>query len=214
MSALADGWREVRRAAAWHRRLLAAGLVAVAVALAISELAPAPPPTVAVLAAARDLPAGARLAPADLVEVRLPPAAVPVGALRARADATGRTLAGPARRGETLTDSRLVGAALLAAHAPAGADLVAAPVRIADAGAVALLRPGDRVDVLAAATREDGPSAARVVAAAVPVLTVPRASDAAYAEGGLVVLATTSATAATLARAAVTSRLSVTLRSS
>jgi hypothetical protein len=59
--------------------------------------------------------------------------------------------------------------------------LVKAPVRIADAAAVRLLRPGDRVDVLAAA---------HVVAAGVTVLDVPedpgpRANAPAYGEGAL-----------------------------
>jgi Flp pilus assembly protein CpaB len=61
----------------------------------------------------------------------------------------GRLVAGPVRRGEPLTDVRLLGPSLLAAVAR-GPDVVAVPVRFADAGAAALLRPGDRVDVLAA----------------------------------------------------------------
>ncbi|MDT0431743.1 hypothetical protein [Streptomyces salyersiae] len=48
--------------------------------------------------------------------------------------------------------------------------LVSAPVRIADAAAVTLLRPGDRVDVLAA---RDGAAKARVVARDVRVTHVP-----------------------------------------
>ncbi|MDP9399122.1 MAG: SAF domain-containing protein, partial [Actinomycetota bacterium] len=168
--------REVRRAVSWHRRLVAAALAGGAVAAGIGALAPAPPPTVPVLAAARDLAAGAPLAPPDLALVRLPPDAVPAGALHDGAAVTGRVLAGAIRRGEPLTDVRLVGASLLAGL---GRDLVAAPVRIADAGAVRLLQPGDLVDVLAAETAlptgADDPgaaaanpaSAARVVAASV-----------------------------------------------
>ncbi|MFF1460105.1 RcpC/CpaB family pilus assembly protein [Streptomyces sp. NPDC058330] len=53
---------------------------------------------------------------------------------------------------------------------PTPGPLVSAPVRIADAGAVTLLRPGDRVDVLAA---RDGASKARVVARDVRVTHVP-----------------------------------------
>lgn len=59
--------------------------------------------------------------------------------------------------------------------------LVKAPVRIADAAAVRLLRPGDHVDVLAAA---------HVVAAGVEVLDIPgdpdpRSSTPAYVEGAV-----------------------------
>ncbi|WP_442813377.1 RcpC/CpaB family pilus assembly protein [Streptomyces sp. NBC_01754] len=49
-------------------------------------------------------------------------------------------------------------------------QLVSAPVRIADAATVALLRPGDRVDVLAA---RDGAAKARLVAQDVRVAEVP-----------------------------------------
>ena len=57
----------------------------------------------------------------------------------------GRTLAAPLREGEPVTDVRVVAEGLLAGYP----SLVAAPVRIADAGAVRLLRVGDRVDVVA-----------------------------------------------------------------
>jgi len=71
-----------------------------------------------------------------------------------------------------------------------------------------LIRPGDRVDVLAATT--SGPStAASVVANAVQVLAVPAGGEA---DGALVVLATTPAVAARLAAAAVSSRLSVSVQ--
>ena len=47
--------RELGPAMLWHRRLLAAGLTAAAVAVGLGVLAPDPPPTLNVLAAARDL---------------------------------------------------------------------------------------------------------------------------------------------------------------
>lgn len=139
--------RDLGRALAARRRLLAAGLAAAAVAFALTAVRPAPPPTARVLAAANDLAAGVRLDRTHLTTVALPSGAVPDGALRARQDAAGRLLATPMRAGEPLTDVRLVGPALLAGYGP---DTVAAPVRVADAGVVRLLRPGDRVDVLAA----------------------------------------------------------------
>ncbi|MEU8706010.1 hypothetical protein [Streptomyces sp. NPDC048565] len=68
------------------------------------------------------------------------------------------------------------GAAAVAGSAPPGPDrpavqLVSAPVRIADAATVGLLRPGDRVDVIAAG---DGGTEAEVVARDVRVAEVPR----------------------------------------
>jgi pilus assembly protein CpaB len=212
--------RELGRAMLWHRRLLAAGLAAAAVAAALTVLAPEPPSTVEVLAASRDLTGGSALQADDLDTVALPPGSVPDGTVRERSAVEGRVLAGPIRRGEPITDVRLVGRELLAAYATRGERLVATPVRIADAGAAGLLRPGDVVDVLAAETGEHATDRVSAVATEVRVLTVPQAADdgplaagPGLADGALVVLATTSEVAALLARAAVTSRLSVAVRS-
>ena len=198
-------------AAQWHRRLLSAGLLAGAVALGLQSVAPEPPPSAAVVAAAHDLPAGSRLDTGDLTVVRLDPAALPDGALRSEEVAHGRTLVSSVRRGEVLTDARLVGPAAVDLL---GTGLVVAPVRIADTATVRLVRPGDVVDVLAAGGGEVV-APARLVAAAVRVVSVPRTAaerfDAA-SEGGLVLLATSDSTAARLAGAAVSERLSLVLR--
>jgi pilus assembly protein CpaB len=211
-TSLRTGLRAGLRAGLRHRRALAAALAAAAVAAGVSVLSPAGPATAAVLTAARDLPWGARLTGADLRRVALPVGVVPDGAVVDEADARGRLLAGPVRRGEPITDVRLVGPGLLAGPGASDTgDLVATPVRIADAEAAALLHAGDTVDVLASA---EGPDAATVVAPAVRVLAVPRddAAGAVLADGALVVLATSPAVAARLARAATTSRLSIVLR--
>jgi Flp pilus assembly protein CpaB len=112
-----------------------------------------------VLVAAADVPGGTVLTPGHLRTVQMPGALLPAGSLGWPRQAVGQTLAAPLRRGEVVTDVRLLGPALLASvpvpggGAPAGtARPVAAPVRIADPDAVGLLRVGDRVDVLAAAT--------------------------------------------------------------
>lgn len=88
---------------------------------------------------------------------------------------------------------------------------VAAPVRIADGATVRLLRPGDRVDVIAAeeSATGTGVGAARVVARGARVTEVPTAS--ATESGALVVLSVPRPTAARLAGAGATSRLAVTL---
>jgi pilus assembly protein CpaB len=220
--------RDLGRAMLWHRRLLAASLTAAAVAAGLTAVAPEPPPTVSVVAAARDLPGGAALRAQDLQRVALAPSSVPAGALTDPSAAVGRRLAGPIRRKEALTDVRLVSRELLSAYGGTGDDrLVATPVRVADADTAGLLRPGDVVDVLAADTGEGGTDTAEVVAAAVRVLSVPSpASDGSLggavpglggagpglSDGALIVLATSTPVAARLARAAVSSRLSVTLR--
>ncbi|MGH3388636.1 MAG: RcpC/CpaB family pilus assembly protein, partial [Actinomadura sp.] len=138
--------------------------------------------------------------------VALPAAAVPDGALRS--GAPGRVLAGPIRRGEPLTDARLLGAGLLDGYGP---GMVATPVRIADAGVARLLRPGDRVDVLATgeAPFEDtaASAATQTVVSSVPVIAVPRQSFG--DQGALILLATSRQQARVLAGAG--NRLSVTI---
>ena len=197
--------RDLRRALARHRVLLAAGLAAGAVAAGLTAVLPPPESQVQVLTAARDLPAGAVLAPDDVVVALVPGVLLPAGALVGPADAVGRLIAGPVRRGETLTDVRLLGAGLL----PVGGgeiSEVAVPVRVAEAAAAALVEAGDRIDVLAAPP-EGGP-AASVVAAGVRVLAVPAVGDD-PGEGSLLVVAAGRPAAARLAAAAVTGRLSL-----
>jgi pilus assembly protein CpaB len=214
-------WRELRRAIGWHRRLLAAGLAAGAVALTISAVQPQPPRTVSVLAAAHDLGGGTSLRRSDVTTVHLPLRLVPAGALRADRGVDGLTLAAPMRRGEMLTDARIIGPGLLTRGHGQGAELVAVPVRLADAETARLVRPGDLVDVLAADVhpeRAGSDEAARTVAPGVRVLAVPRIRNdhgfgaSQVSEGAVVVLATTSEVAARLARAAVTARISVAIR--
>jgi len=95
---------------------------------------------------------------------------------------------------------------------------VTAPVRIADAATVRLLRPGDRVDVIAAEDAATG-GEARVVARGARVTEVPEpldgtadgVSDHSVDGGALVVLSVPRATAARLVGASATARLAVTL---
>jgi Flp pilus assembly protein CpaB len=203
-------WREIRRAIGWHRRLLAAVLAALAVTLTISAARPEPGPTVTVLVAARDIAAGALLGPDDVRPAEWAADAIPDGALSDAATVVDRTVAGPVRRGEVLTDVRLAGSNLLAGF---DSDLVAAPVRVLDPGAVSFLRPGDRIDVLATIAVNGVAGSARVVASAVPVLAIPGDATAdPYSQGGLILVATTPDQARALAAAAADSQLSIVVR--
>ncbi|GGX45779.1 hypothetical protein [Streptomyces fructofermentans] len=100
-----------------------------------------------------------------------------------------------------------------AGPAPEGRPVgrVTAPVRIADGATVRLLRPGDRVDVIAARQSATGPGDARVVAAGARVTKVPEAPDSVSEGGALLVLSVSRRTATRLAGAGATSRLAVTL---
>ena len=134
----------VRRAVLRRRRLLSALFAAAAVLAGVRAVAPAPPATESVLTAAHDLPSGTVLGPGDLVTRQLPAGSAPDG-LATGNDVVGRTVAAPLRRGEPVTDVRLVGPSLLDGYP----GLVAVPVRIPDTGAAALLEVGDRVDLMA-----------------------------------------------------------------
>ncbi|MGW3122723.1 hypothetical protein ACWDBW_37335 [Streptomyces sp. NPDC001107] len=89
-------------------------------------------------------------------------------------------------------------------------QMVAAPVRIADGATVRLLRPGDRVDVVAAQQTATGGDA-RVVARGARVTEVPEPLDDGADSGALVVLSVPRSTAAHLAGASATARLAVTV---
>jgi len=211
-SELAELLHTVRRTIDWHRRTIAALLAGVAVFASLSALAPKHPPTLGVWSAAHDLAGGSPIRAADIVLTRIPLTLVPAGALQAGSTVVGRMLAAPVRRGEPLTDVRLLGPSLLAALGRAGQ--VAVPVRLADgAAAAALARPGEVVDVLAVGSLDDSTAAdPTVVAAAVTVLTVPGRDGAAGSDAGLVVVAVTPAQASALAVATTRSRLSLVLR--
>ncbi|MBM7171171.1 hypothetical protein JQK87_22760 [Streptomyces sp. G44] len=94
----------------------------------------------------------------------------------------------------------------------APAETVAAPVRIADAAAAALLRPGDQVDVIAAEGPPGSGARPHVVAAGARVTEVPEQAEGPAESGALVVLSVPRATASRLAGAGASARLAVTLR--
>jgi len=189
-------FRRLRRVVLARRRLLAAVMAGVAVAAGVQAATAPAPAAVGVLTAARDLPAGAVIGRDDLVSVDFAPGSVPSGATR---NAVGQTLAAPVRRGEAITDVRLLGPALTAGDP----QLTAVPVRLPDPGMVALLEVGDRIDLIA--TDPEG-SGASVVATGVPVLAVPPTSveaDGSGQFGGLVVVGVTPTEVTGLADAGV-----------
>lgn len=177
--------RLLRRRVLIHRRLLAALFAFVAVYAALRALTPAEAPTRQVLVAATDLPAGTRLAAKDLTTIGALPDALPAAAVTEAPRLVGRTLAVPVRSGEVITDVRLLGRALQSAYP----GLVATPVRLSDASVVALLKPGDVVDVIAGDPQGRQPP--RVLATAARVLAVPPEPRgfAASPDGALTLLA-------------------------
>ena len=151
-----------------NRRLAIALLLCLAAAIAVHQLTPAPADSVTALAAARDLPAGASLTASDIAGIQVPPGMVAAGSLRANADAEGRQLAAPLRKGQLLTDAQLLGPGLLAGTPPGSA---AVPLRMADPSSIQLVSPGQLVNVvLTGANGYDQQAPSEVLATAVPVL--------------------------------------------
>ena len=175
----------------------------VAVLAGVHAARPSQGPTVAVTVAAHDLASGTVLRPDDLVIRHFPAGVAPTGS---DTGAVGRTLAAPVRRGEPVTDVRLVAPALMAGYP----GRVALPVRIADADVVGLLRVGDHVNLVAADPRS---GTASYVAVDVPVLALPTPVEQGFGSAGqtgrLVVVAAAPSEVDRVAGAAVTDLLSV-----
>lgn len=169
--------RRLHRRVRLHRRPLAALSVGAAVLAGLQAASPPPAPTVAVWAAARDLPSGTLLAGADLTRVRLPPDAVPDRAVGDAREVLGHILAAPVTRGETLTGLRVLDRGLL--HGYPGRAAV--PLRVTDAATVGLLRVGDRVSFVVA--DPDGRTPPTSLVEDVPVVAIPREQSAGFATG-------------------------------
>src|SRR5689334_13569078 len=135
----------LRRTVLRRRRPLAALAAAIAVAAGTHAVAAPPPRQVPVLVAVRDLPAGSVVGAADVVPTGFAPGSVPAGLAR---HPVGRTLTTAVRRGEPLTDVRLVTTHLSDPGLSAD-DRVATPVRLPDAQMAQLLEVGDRIDLVA-----------------------------------------------------------------
>ena len=188
------GGRRIRRL----RRWVAIGLLVISGALAVRREQP-PDPGVVVFGLTRDLAAGATVSAGDLTTIRttLPPD----GAIADSSAVAGRLLTGPARRGEILTDVRLV-----PAQGPSpGPGRVAVPIRPADPGAVGLLSPGVHVAVLAVG--ENG--AATMLSKDAVVLALPPPVDRTANAKRLVVLAVPVEVADRLAAATVAGNLAL-----
>lgn len=193
-----------------RRRALAAACAALAVFAALQVLRPPTPQQVTALVAARDLPAGTRLSPEHLTRVQWRPGSLPDGTLT---QPTGRVLAAPVRRGEAITDARVLGAGLTLAS-PGD---VALSVRISDAASLDLVRVGDAVDVIAVpvsgqSTETAGSS--RVLVSRSRVLALPAATapdPAGVGEARVVVLEVPRSKAVEISEGAARDWLSVVL---
>jgi Flp pilus assembly protein CpaB len=169
------------------RRVAAGGLVVLA---GIATLRSNPDADSAeVVVAVRDLRPGAALTLDDVQLERRLATTVPDGSQADLGAVLGSTLASPTRRGEVLTDVRLLGSRLAESTAGPGARIV--PLHLADSALIDLVRVGDVVDVLAAPAADapaTGPAASRVVATDAVVVLVSAKQKVQAADSDRVVL--------------------------
>lgn len=168
-----QGWSTRRRMRAddrrsvWRRGRIRRGAAAVcagvAVWIAVGAMRPDPPPTQVVVVAAGEIPLGTVLDPGSISAAAVPSDAVPAGALTSVEEALGRRTVGAVRPGEVITDARI------ASSSPPDEQFGVMFVPVADSAVVTAVRPGDRIDLLAA----DG---TRVVASALVTGVAPEAS--------------------------------------
>jgi Flp pilus assembly protein CpaB len=165
-----------------------------------------------VVVTARDLQPGIALTARDVRVERRSATTIPDGARSQIDDVVGATLAGPARRGEVLTDVSLLGPRL--AGAAAGPDARIVPLHLADSALLDLLRAGDVVDVLAAGppnSATDAESAPHVVATdAVVVLVSQRPAQRGPGSDRVVLVALPAATAHRVAGVALVETVTLT----
>ena len=197
------------------RRVAAGGLVVLA---GVATLRSNPDgDRAAVVVAARDLRPGTVLTPDDVrLEKRLT-TTVPDGSQADLAAVVGSTLAGPTRRGEVLTDVRLLGSRLAESTAGPGARIV--PLHLTDGALIDVVRVGDVVDVLAAPANESPaasqpttPAISRVVATdAIVVLVSDRQKGQVAASDRVVLVALPARVANTVAGSTLGQAVTLTL---
>ncbi len=197
------------------RRVLAGALVVLA---GVAALRSDPDDDRAdVVVAAHDLRPGAALTSDDVRLETRSATTIPDGSRTELNAVVGSTLASPTRRGEVLTDVRLLGSRLAELTAGPGARIV--PLHLADSALIDLVRVGDVVDVLAAPASDvpgSAPSASKGVATllasdAVVVLVSAKEKSQADAGDRVVLVALPARVANTVAGSALGQTVTLTL---
>lgn len=164
-----------------------------------------------VVVTTRDLPPGTALGPDDVRVESRTASTIPDGSRTDVDSVFGATLAGPARRGEVVTDIRLLSPRLAEFAAGPDARIVALP--LADAALVDLVRTGDVVDIVAAPAAADAQESVRLIAtdAVVVLVSAKDSGRIAGGDGRVVLVALPAATAKNVAGAALVQAITLTL---
>lgn len=160
-----------------------------------------------VVVASRDIAPGTPLTAEDVSLESRSARTVPDGVATDMSSVLHIALAGPARRGELLTDVRLLGSRLT--EAAAGRDARIVGVHPADAALTDLVRTGDVVDIVAADDASDPPGAPKVLATGGIVVLV---SDKQNHDDRVVLVALPATAAVAVAGATLTQAVTLTLR--
>lgn len=158
-----------------------------------------------VVVAVRDLASGITVTADDVALHSRPAGTLPEGAATTLDAVVGATLAGPSRRGEILTDARVLGSRLTGLSV--GPDARTVPVHLADAAVLDLIRPGDVVDVLGAPSADSTASPRLLAVGAVVVLV----SATTAGDGRVVLVALPTAAAHALAGATLVQDVTLTI---
>jgi Flp pilus assembly protein CpaB len=197
----------------WSRtvaaRRVAAGTLVILAAIAAVRSDP-DADRVHIVVAAKDLSPGVALTASDVVVETRTATTIPDGSQSDVTTVVGATLAGPARRGEVITDVRLLGPRL--AESAAGPDARIVPLPLADTALLDLVRPGDVVDVLAAGPTDTGTDAGPQVIAtdAIVVLVSGKPKGAANGSDRVVMVAVGAQEANAVAGAALVQTVTLT----
>jgi pilus assembly protein CpaB len=137
--------------------------------------------TIAILAAAHDMPAGTRLEKGDLKTVRIPEKDVPKTAILDEKQALDRPLLFPVGANEAITSSKIAsatGAWGLAATIAVGKRAISVPINDSS-GVSGLIQPRSHVDVLFSKAGSLADAVTTTILEDVEVLAIGRATEAA-----------------------------------
>ena len=175
-----------------RRRTIAALLAVVGALLLVGTFHGSSNVSVKTLVATNEIASGSVIGVRDVELRNLPIHLVADGSFHSTTDAVGEIAVGAIRRGEVITDARVVAPALLSESGK-----VAIAITLNDSANAQLVHAGDHVDVLVSqpgAFATNGALPARIVASDVEVL-----SAKSHEQGGVVVLAVSAKDAQAIA---------------
>ena len=181
--------------------------------------------TVAVVVSSRDLTPGQVIADSDVEMREIDSKQLPEGVVSDTDLVVGRTVAGPIRSGETVTDVRVL-SPRLAGLSVGTDDARIVPVRLADVAVADMLRSGDIVDVLTVGpdtSRPDTPhpdtpnesvadKAPQILAAGAVVALVTTSESTRNQQEQVILLALPTPAANVVAAASLSNAITVTFR--